>query len=93
MKASHPVQIYPVRCKARPLYLVGLLLSMALWVTSGCASGLPTPYPISTPSITIVFACQDNLRSFYESLAQAFCASHPEIEVEIVSWDEIIGES
>ncbi|MCX7682539.1 MAG: extracellular solute-binding protein [Anaerolineae bacterium] len=90
MKASHPVQIYPVRYRARPLYLVGLVLSMALRVTSGCASGPPMPF---TPSITIVFACRDNLRSVYESLAQAFCASHPEIEVEIVSWDEIIGES
>ncbi len=93
MKSSGPLQIHPVRRKAQPFRRVGLLLSIALWIVSGCVSGLPKPSSVPAPTVTITFACRDDLRSIYESLAEAFHARQPGIEVRIVSWDEAVGES
>lgn len=54
------------------------------------AQSAPPPDPDRT---TIRFACNDNERESYQRLAAAFAREHPGVTVEVVSLQEILGQS
>ncbi len=57
-----------------------------------------SPVSCSTPTrqrepVTITFACHDYLREWYKELAQTFHEEYPYITVQILSADEILGQT
>jgi len=66
--------------KGGSLTLVAVLLGL---LPSLLACGRPTPTPSPTPVIT--FACLDDDLGYYEDLAQAFHAQHPDLTVKVAA--------
>ena len=81
------------------------MLFIAILMVSGCASNPSTlapvplsssptaPLPLPTPVVPLTFACPDEWQNAYEPLIEAFRNLHPEIGIQIVSWDQAVGDA
>lgn len=70
------------------IYRAGSVLFLVWMMAAGCAR--PTP---ERKAVVITFACRDYLRDWYAGLAQEFHKEYPDIQVEILSEDEILGQT
>jgi len=72
-----------------------LLITMPMIL--GCTSTSvlpPAPGSVSRePAVTISFACLESTRSIYEPLVKTFESLHPDIHVQLVSWEEAVGDN
>lgn len=65
---------------------------VATWLLLLLAPACGTPRP-APEAVTITFACRDYQRDWYQELAEAFHKAHPGVVVQLVSIDEILGQT